>query len=45
MGTMELNAKVQELKELEALQKEIELEMDTIKDMLKKELSNRNAEE
>lgn len=45
MGTMEINAKVQELKELETLQKEIEIEMETIKDQLKTEMSRRNTEE
>ena len=45
MGTMEINAKVQELKELEALYKEIETEMETIKDQLKAELTRRNTEE
>lgn len=45
MGTMELNAKVQELKELEAMQAEITAEMDSIKDMLKAELTRRKTEE
>lgn len=45
MGTMEINAKVQELKELEALQKEIETEMESIKDQLKAEMTRRNTEE
>lgn len=45
MGTMEINAKVQELKELEALQKEISAEMEAIKDQLKAEMTRRNTDE
>lgn len=45
MGTMELNAKVQELKELEAMQAEINAEMDSIKDTLKAELARRETDE
>ena len=45
MGTMEINAKVQELKELEAMQSEIAAEMDAIKDALKAEMTRRKTEE
>lgn len=45
MGTMELNAKVQELKELEAMQAEINAEIDNIKDALKAELVRRETDE
>lgn len=45
MGTMELNAKVQELKELEAMQAEINAEIDSIKDTLKAELTRRKMDE
>lgn len=45
MGTMEINAKVTELKELEAMQAEITAEMDAIKDQLKAEMAKRKAEE
>lgn len=45
MGTMEINAKVTELKELEAMQAEITAEMDAIKDQLKAEMARRRTDE
>jgi len=45
MGTMELNKKVTELKELEQYIKEVQAEIDGIKDELKAEMTTRGAEE
>jgi predicted phage-related endonuclease len=45
MGANELAAKVRELKELEALQAELEAEMEGIKDALKAEMTARGVEE
>ena len=45
MGTIELNKKVTELKELEQYAKEIEAEIEAIKDQIKAEMTARNTEE
>lgn len=45
MSTMDLLAKVRSLKELEALISEAQAELDSIKDELKAEMTNRNTEE
>lgn len=45
MSTMDLLAKVRSLKELEALISEAQVELDSIKDELKAEMTNRNTEE
>lgn len=45
MSTMDLLAKVKSLKELEALISEAQAELDSIKDELKAEMTNRNTEE
>lgn len=45
MNTIDLLAKVRNLKELEALISEAQAELDGIKDELKAELTNRNTEE
>ena len=45
MSTMDLLAKVRSLKELETLISEAQAELDSIKDELKAEMTNRNTEE
>lgn len=45
MSTIDLLAKVRNLKELEALISEAQTELDSIKDELKAEMTNRNTEE
>lgn len=45
MSTIDLLAKVRNLKELEALISEAQAELDSIKDELKAEMTNRNTEE
>jgi len=45
MTSKDMNARVIELKELERLAEELTAEIDTIKDELKKELTNRNTDE
>ena len=45
MSTMDLLAKVRSLKELEALISDAQAELDSIKDELKAEMTNRNTEE
>lgn len=45
MTSKDLNKRVVELKELERLAAELATEMDSIKDELKKELTDRNTEE
>lgn len=45
MGMEELESKVKELKELEAMQAEITAEMDAIKDDLKAEMARRKTDE
>ena len=45
MSTMDLLAKVRSLKELEALISEAQAELDSIKDEIKAEMTNRNTEE
>lgn len=45
MGTIELNNKVMELKELEQYAKEIAAEIDGIKDEIKAEMTDRGTEE
>ena len=45
MSTTDLLAKVRSLKELEALISEAQAELDSIKDELKAEMTNRNTEE
>lgn len=45
MGTIELNKKVTELKELEQYMKEVEAEIEAIKDEIKAEMTNRNTDE
>lgn len=45
MGTIELNKKVTELKELEQLEKDLQEEMNAIREELKKELQRRGSEE
>lgn len=45
MSTMDLLAKIRSLKELEALISEAQEELDSIKDELKAEMTNRNTEE
>lgn len=45
MSTIDLLAKVRSLKELEALISEAQAELDSIKDELKAEMTNRNTEE
>lgn len=45
MSTMDLLAKVKSLKELETLISEAQAELDSIKDELKAEMTNRNTEE
>ncbi|MCM1271640.1 MAG: hypothetical protein NC247_13635 [Ruminococcus flavefaciens] len=45
MSTMDLLAKIRSLKELETLISEAQEELDSIKDELKAEMTNRNTEE
>lgn len=45
MSTIDLLAKIRSLKELEALISEAQAELDSIKDELKAEMTNRNTEE
>ena len=45
MGTIELNKKVTELKELEQYKAEIEAEIEALKDEIKAEMTARNTEE
>lgn len=45
MSTMDLLAKIRSLKELEKLISEAQEELDSIKDELKAEMTNRNTEE
>ena len=45
MGTIELNRKVTELKELEQYAKEIEAEIESIKDQIKAEMTARDTDE
>ncbi len=45
MSTMDLLAKVRSLKELEALISDAQAELDSIKDELKAEMTNRSTEE
>jgi len=45
MGANELTAKVRELRELEAMQAELEAEVEAIKDALKAEMTARGTEE
>lgn len=45
MSTIDLLAKVRNLKELEALISEAQAELDSIKDELKAEMTNRNTED
>lgn len=45
MTSKDMNSRVIELKELERMAEEVAAEIDSIKDELKKELTNRNTEE
>lgn len=45
MSTIDLLAKIRNLKELEALISEAQTELDSIKDEIKAEMTNRNTEE
>lgn len=45
MSTIDMTASIRQLKELEALIKEAQQEAETIKDQLKAEMQQRNAEE
>lgn len=45
MGTIELNNKVMELKELEQYAQEVNAEIEAIKDEIKKEMADRNTDE
>lgn len=45
MGTIELNNKVMELKELEQFADEIAAEIEALKDQIKKEMADRNTDE
>lgn len=45
MGTIELNNKVMELKELEQYAEEIAAEIETLKDTIKRELETRGTDE
>ena len=45
MSTVDLEAKIEQLKELEALIEEAKAEVETLKDEIKEEMLNRNTEE
>ena len=45
MSIIEIVSKIEELKELEALMREVEAEIEKIKDDIKKELTEQNKEE
>ena len=45
MSTVDLEAKIEQLKELEALIEEAKAEVETLKDEIKAEMFNRNTEE
>jgi predicted phage-related endonuclease len=45
MSTVDMEAKIEQLKELEALIEEAKAEVETLKDEIKEEMLNRNTEE